>query len=995
MSKNLLSLLLFLFLSQLAQAQAPKREFRGAWIATYANIDWPNRSQTPTQQRAALISILDHHKATGLNAIFLQVRSQSDALYQSELEPISADLTGVQGRNSGWDPLQFAIEECHKRGMELHAWINPYRAIANVSQLPNFAPTHVARQHPEWLIATGNLRTLDPGIPQVRNYIMTVIADIVKRYDVDGIHFDDYFYPNAAFNDDATYAEYSRGITDRGDWRRDNVNLLIKRVNDTINEMKPWVKFGVSPSGIYRNSTNPLLGTNTSGLQHYVSLYADSRKWLQEGWIDYLAPQVYWFMGQRGADYSLVVPWWNDNAYGRHMYIGLAGYKVNDPAQGASWANPSQIPNEIRLNRSLSNIQGQAVYNTNSLRSTSKLGFRDSLRTNFYSKPALLPTMPWKDNTPPAVPSGLHATKTTADSVLLTWEAAGAAANELDKISRYAVYRSESQVIDISTTTNLIAVTNTAANSFRDKVSDASKTYYYIITALDRFHNESAPSNISDYNAPVIACSGNQVLTLSPSCTTLLPDYTTLVSVTDDVSSADAITLTQSPAAGAPVFGVGDLSITITATDASGRTSSCSFTVQKKDVTPPSFTLAVSQNVALQADCEVEVPDFITGLTGEDLCGQITFTQSPVAGSMISSSHGQKHIVTVTAHDGNGNSTERTVTLNALDNMPPVLLTQNITRTLSGGTVTVSASEVNNGSYDNCALDLNSFALSQSTFTCANIGANTVTFTGKDAAGNEASVSATVTIVGAIPAPSIQVSKADQTFTGLPDNSLALGYGAHQVTLIASNSTSGEGSTLYSWSPVAGLSTTTSGTTVFTPQTAGTYTFTVKATNEYGCSETAQVTVHVLDVRCGDKGDKVLVCQSTGSTSNATTPLCISPNAVPAHLKNGGRLGACKGETIVSSTAETDLSTAPVLTAYPNPFADQLTVDFMLTAPEQKVSLELFDLYGKKISQVYEGRAEAYKTYRFPVATRSLAGKFYLVRLVTQGKAYTFKITRQ
>uniref|UniRef100_UPI001FA6EACA glycoside hydrolase family 10 protein n=1 Tax=Pontibacter vulgaris TaxID=2905679 RepID=UPI001FA6EACA len=188
----------------------------------------------------------------------------------------------------------------------------------------------------------------------------------------DGIHFDDYFYPNATFNDDASYLADPRGFADRGDWRRDNVNLLIKQVSESIKSAKPWVKFGISPSGIYRNSTDPSIGSATSGLQHYTTLYADSRKWLQEGWIDYLAPQVYWYIGQPGANYSVLIPWWNNNAYGRHIYVGVGGYKVNDPAMGSNWANPSQVPNQVRINRKAehSNIYGQAIYNTSSLRSS-------------------------------------------------------------------------------------------------------------------------------------------------------------------------------------------------------------------------------------------------------------------------------------------------------------------------------------------------------------------------------------------------------------------------------------------------------------------------------------------------------------------------------------------------------------------------------------------------------------------------------------------------
>ncbi|QHL87271.1 family 10 glycosylhydrolase [Nibribacter ruber] len=486
----------------------PKREFRGVWITTYANIDWPKRNQTPAQQQSALLTILDTHKATGINAVFLQVRSQCDALYESRLEPWTADLTGIQGKAPApaWDPLAFAIEESHKRGMEFHAWINPYRAVGHVMNLSSFSPNHVARQHPEWLMAAGNLRTLNPGLRDVRNYIQTVIQDIVQRYDVDGIHFDDYFYPSGSFNDDAAYAADPRGFQNRADWRRDNVNLLIKQTDATIKHVKPWVKFGISPSGIYRNSLNPAIGTPTAGLEHYNELYADTKKWLQEGWIDYLAPQVYWYMGQARANYSQIVPWWNNNNYGRHMYIGLGSYKINDPASGINWANPSQIPNQIRFNRQPGhpNIHGQIMYNTGSMSANQKHGFRDSLRENFYQKPALLPTMPWRDNTPPASPKSLTASMAAADSVLLSWKAPSNGKTEFDKVRQYAIYRSSKPQVDWQTADNLVAITESP--TFTDKVPDTRKPYYYLVTALDRYHNESVPSNITSFSVlPAIA----------------------------------------------------------------------------------------------------------------------------------------------------------------------------------------------------------------------------------------------------------------------------------------------------------------------------------------------------------------------------------------------------------------------------------------------------------------------------------------------------------
>jgi len=589
---------------------APKREFRGAWIATYTNIDWPNRTQSPAQQRAALLTILDHHKATGLTALFIQVRSQCDAMYASGIEPWSADLTGTQGKvpDPYWDPMQFAIEECHKRGIEFHAWLNPYRAAGSSTSIPGFAATHVTKTHPEWLLSQGTLRILDPGIPAVRDYVTSVITDIVHRYDVDGIHFDDYFYPSppgsgiTPFNDDSTYNADPRGFTVRADWRRDNVNLLIARVYDSIKTIKPWVKFGVSPSGIYRNSTNPAIGSATSGLEHYTSLYADTRKWLQMGWIDYLCPQVYWYIGQAGANYGVVVPWWNNNAYGRHIYIGLAGYKVNDPAQGVNWANPSMIPNEVRLNRSLSNIYGEAVYNTNSLRSTTRLGFRDSLRLYFYNKPALLPNMPWRDNIAPDKPTGLTAVKYGNDSLVLKWNKP-VASDELNKAWQFVVYRSTNPVIDTSLAENMLYITTNDTTGYTDKSFTPNTTYYYAVTTTDRFHNESGASNTVSTLAPVIECPHDTMLVLNTSCSAVLPDFTKQTVV----QASSPVIITQLPAAGSVLNGQQDTLVILIATDAGGNADTCSFLVKTVDhqspvINAPVLTVANGGTIILSTD---------------------------------------------------------------------------------------------------------------------------------------------------------------------------------------------------------------------------------------------------------------------------------------------------------------------------------------------------------------------------------------------------------
>lgn len=592
MKKLLLSLILIFstfIVNDIFAQNPPKRELRGAWVATYFGIDWPNRNHTPQQQRDAFLTIVNHHQQTGIRAMYVQVRSQADAMYPSTIEPWAFYLTPLKvdgnAPNPVWDPMQFMINECHARGIEFHAWINPYRAIGNIANIGYFSPNHVARQHPEWLLTNGTERILDPGLPEVRNYINSVVEDIVTRYDVDGIHFDDYFYPNAAFNDDLTFANHNRGFTNRADWRRDNVNLLIQGVSANIKTIKPWVEFGVSPSGIWKNGGPE--GSATTGLQHYVTHYADSRKWLQQGWIDYLCPQVYWYINQPGSDYKVLIPWWNNNSFGRHIYIGMAGYKVNDPNQHASWSNRSQIPNQVRMNRdpAYPNIFGQSIYNTNSLRNN-PLNFRDSLRLRFYNKPALQPSMPWIDAIAPQPAGALTAVYATG-TVALTWTNPPVAPNEMDKVKQLVIYRSESPIIDVTNANNIVAITPTAVSNFTDNTVEANKTYYYLITTLDRLHNESTASNqatvCTDEQAPVITycppatefCFDSKgaysipVITATDNCGSVSYSYS--------ISGATTRNGTGDNASGS--FNLGVSTITWTVTDAVGKTSSCQTTV--------------------------------------------------------------------------------------------------------------------------------------------------------------------------------------------------------------------------------------------------------------------------------------------------------------------------------------------------------------------------------------------------------------------------------
>lgn len=497
---------------QLNAQTPPKREFRGAWMATFSNIDWPAVGSTSAQEQSTFIQRVNEHQATGMNALFVQIRSQCDAMYPSSFEPWSRDLTGTQGLapNPYYDPLQFMITETRKKGMEFHAWLNPFRALATATttSLAALSPSHIINQRPDLIldcttISNGSVqKILNPGLPEVWEYVIKIVMDIVRRYDVDGIHFDDYFYTSPSlttYNDDAAYNANSRGITNRADWRRSNIDSLIKRVNDSIKSVKPWVKFGVSPSGIWlSNSTSPAnpagSATSSGATQHYRDHYANSRLWQNQGWIDYNIPQIYWFMGQTGSSYSVLVPWWNNNAFNRHMYIGMAGYKVGDADQGSFATNNREIPNQIRLNRQQSNVTGHVFYNTTSLRNN-PLGFRDSLRLFFFNKPALLPTMSWKDNTAPLPPSNLVATQQFLNTIALSWVKPTIGVNETDTARRFVIYRSETFPVDITNANNIIHITPSIETTFTDFTVGQGIRYYYVVTSLDRLHNESVVSN--------------------------------------------------------------------------------------------------------------------------------------------------------------------------------------------------------------------------------------------------------------------------------------------------------------------------------------------------------------------------------------------------------------------------------------------------------------------------------------------------------------------
>lgn len=376
--------LLLLFKISAAQQKA-KPEFRGVWVATLTNIDWPDGPEPNSEiQKAAFIKLLNMHKRNGMNAVIVQVRPAADAFYPSPYEPWSQWLTGKQGMPPlpYYDPLAFMITEAHKRGMEFHAWMNPYRAVFSTGS-SSLSATHITRIHPEWFLTYGDKKYFDPGNKEVQRYVTALVKDVVNRYDADAIHFDDYFYPypiaGREFPDDAKYRLYGNGMN-KNAWRRSNTDSIIAMISRTIKETNAKCRFGISPFGIWRNASADPMGSNTNGLSNYDDLYADILLWLRKGWIDYVAPQLYWEIGHKLAPFEVLAEWWAQHTYGKDCYIGIGYYRAGS---NAAWQDKTQLPRQIKTIRSKPNLKGMAFYSSRIFEKNPN-GWNDSLRLNYF-----------------------------------------------------------------------------------------------------------------------------------------------------------------------------------------------------------------------------------------------------------------------------------------------------------------------------------------------------------------------------------------------------------------------------------------------------------------------------------------------------------------------------------------------------------------------------------------------------------------------------------
>lgn len=499
MKRLFISLIIVFSCIAAAIAQNPKREFRGAWLHVIGQTQWQNK--TPKQQKEYITNQFALLEQAGCNAVIFQVRPTADALYKSKLEPWSSWLTGKRGKapSEDWDPLEFAVKEAHKRGMELHAWLNPYRVTSNPKEvLPSDHPSNI---NPERFVKFNGQVFFDPAYQENRDFICKVIDDIVSRYDVDAIHIDDYFYPYPASNgqkfnaDGDSYAKFGNGMN-RDDWRRENVNKLIEQINKTIKKRKPWVRFGVSPFGIWRNKKSDPRGSDSNGLQNYDDLFADPILWAKNGWIDYLAPQLYWALDLKVAPSRHLAQWWNKNSHGVDVYIGQDTKKTMDTADPQNNAS-DELDSKIKLSRSLENVKGNVWWHGYWLTGNYK-GVADRLKSNYQATLALPPAYGDVSKHPQPV-TGLKFIK-DKDKLILGWEKPKNSTSPKDTDAvKYVVYEflPGENSSDLDNAEAIISITPNNRLILAGQGGETElKGNTYVVTAIDRMNRESRGEKI-------------------------------------------------------------------------------------------------------------------------------------------------------------------------------------------------------------------------------------------------------------------------------------------------------------------------------------------------------------------------------------------------------------------------------------------------------------------------------------------------------------------
>ncbi|TYK44958.1 glycoside hydrolase family 10 protein [Actinomadura decatromicini] len=484
------------------------RDLRAMWIATVGNIDWPkNPRASADEQKKQYVRLLDTAAAMHMNAVFVQIRPNSDAFYPSPYEPWSQWITGTQGKDPGYDVLAFMLKEAHARNLEFHAWFNPYR-VSRQDDLKKLSPKSPARQHPDWTRKYGGGLWYDPGLPQVRDLVTNAVLDVVRKYDIDAVHFDDYFYPypeGGEFPDAATHKTYGAGMS-KGDWRRANVNTLVQSLSKRIHDAKPWVRFGISPFGVWRNKSTDPAGSPTSALQSHDDIYADTRTWIKKGWLDYVTPQLYWPIGDPRADYAKLVAWWAAQVKGTRVQltIGQAAYRVGE---NATWRNPAELSRHLTLNAKYPQVRGDVFFSASDI-AANRRGFAARIRADHYARPALRPVVEGRGGAaPPAVQNtsaapadggqggdGVKDVK-AVKGLKVTWRASEGAAS-------YAVYRVDGKGPACAAVRPADLIADVRGGGIVDPSAKPGRTYTYYVTALDRLGHQSGPARGATATAP-------------------------------------------------------------------------------------------------------------------------------------------------------------------------------------------------------------------------------------------------------------------------------------------------------------------------------------------------------------------------------------------------------------------------------------------------------------------------------------------------------------